>query len=831
MPCRISLLILSCFALLTTPVAGAPVDIGGERAVGPVRRDPGTGLCMNAVHLARNGLLGSTADAVIRLEQPEGDPIDGRARRIVRLVNLRNAHSQAAGDFTDGEEFFPFSNDARAAPQRDDKNFATRLRGYLNIPAAGVVTFAVNADDGFRLLVGGMVLARSQAAASGRYTKQARFLAPGLYSIELLHYQSDGAAVLELSLAEGAQEEVQASQNKLGASYRLIPSTQLYSSIAGESTCLECTSDRDCGPASFCSDVKLCLPCLTSRHCGSDCTPCPADRPACDGGACVECTAADDARCRARRLVCHVATGTCGNCIEDQECPDGQRCDRATGLCTVGERTGPAAECSAVHDFVCTRRRLVCDVVRGTCSSCSRELPCQAGMICDRDGLCVEPPQLGFAGGCSTARTSAPPWLALLVLVPLPILWARRGRARWGGPAILLISCLALAPAARAQTSLNAQTLRPALGPDSILTLESTRTPGALRPMAAALLEFSYRPLRMVDLGGGQTTANTVGSMTTAHVLLGVGVLHFLSLAAALPLVLFQEFDGRTPLQDVVHAPSRFGVGDLRLMAKARLLGRGDRGLGIAFAPQVSFPTGRGEEFRGDDAFGIEPRVAIDYRFPRGMFLLANLGFLARTSDQVERNVLITHQVRYGLGAQASLPLGFSLAAELAGGTAVARSAEGQIYSPLEAFLLGRWAHRSGLSVQLGGGGALTSAVGSGQFRLFASVGFLPLGMRDDRRAGAAPPSALVPLREPPQDPDPDGDNLIGVLDRCPRQAGPMENRGCPDVDSDGDGLIDRLDRCPGERGPPYHQGCPEPDGDGDGLIDRLDRCPGERGP
>lgn len=120
--------------------------------------------------------------------------------------------------------------------------------------------------------------------------------------------------------------------------------------------------------------------------------------------------------------------------------------------------------------------------------------------------------------------------------------------------------------------------------------------------------------------------------------------------------------------------------------------------------------------------------------------------------------------------------------------------------------------------------------------------------------------------------------------DNCPGEAGPKANKGCPwdDPDSDGDGICDPwvtekkmgfyfekaatdkklakewfieksckgIDKCPTEAGPANNEGCPlgEPDTDGDGLCDPwvsekkmleqfedichgVDQCPTEAGP
>jgi outer membrane protein OmpA-like peptidoglycan-associated protein len=79
---------------------------------------------------------------------------------------------------------------------------------------------------------------------------------------------------------------------------------------------------------------------------------------------------------------------------------------------------------------------------------------------------------------------------------------------------------------------------------------------------------------------------------------------------------------------------------------------------------------------------------------------------------------------------------------------------------------------------------------------------------------------------------DTDGDGIPDDQDKCPTEAGPKENAGCPDKDSDGDGIIDRLDLCmntpAGPHPDPKRPGCPEADSDGDGIVDSQDRCPNE---
>ena len=86
--------------------------------------------------------------------------------------------------------------------------------------------------------------------------------------------------------------------------------------------------------------------------------------------------------------------------------------------------------------------------------------------------------------------------------------------------------------------------------------------------------------------------------------------------------------------------PSLAGVGDLRVVGKIRIIDNTVSGFGLAFVPQITFPTGDGTQFRGDDAFGFEPRFAFDYRTGADSSSL-NAGIFLRTAEQQARNIKV----------------------------------------------------------------------------------------------------------------------------------------------------------------------------------------------
>ncbi|HSD05978.1 DUF5723 family protein [Flavobacterium sp.] len=78
--------------------------------------------------------------------------------------------------------------------------------------------------------------------------------------------------------------------------------------------------------------------------------------------------------------------------------------------------------------------------------------------------------------------------------------------------------------------------------------------------------------------------------------------------------------------------------------------------------------------------------------------------------------------------------------------------------------------------------------------------------------------------------PDADKDSVVDKDDACPKVAGPVENKGCPWGDTDSDTVFDNVDACPKVAGPVENKGCPWPDTDGDSVLDKDDKCPNEKG-
>jgi len=91
------------------------------------------------------------------------------------------------------------------------------------------------------------------------------------------------------------------------------------------------------------------------------------------------------------------------------------------------------------------------------------------------------------------------------------------------------------------------------------------------------------------------------------------------------------------------------------------------------------------------------------------------------------------------------------------------------------------------------------------------------------------PECAIVNEKGCPKDSDSDG--IIDCDDDCPQEKGDKKHYGCPERDSDSDGVIDDEDRCYNPDCLTVDEmGCPV-DSDADTVFDCDDECPQEAGP
>ncbi len=365
------------------------------------------------------------------------------------------------------------------------------------------------------------------------------------------------------------------------------------------------------------------------------------------------------------------------------------------------------------------------------------------------------------------------------------------------------------------------QIFHPTVGPGATFTLDRATVPrhGTLSLGLGFGAAFSTFP-RASD---GE---EVVPWRMDAELLASVGLFEWIELGLAVPMVIASTT--QDPYPDELRHELTLAPGDLRLQAKIPIL-RGD--LGLAARVVFSLPTGDGDRFVGTDYWTAQPSLVLGWR--HGAFSLA-----ADVGWRFRRRVVVgplewDDELFAGLGGALEVHERVSLVAEAQARFGLAGRTFGMDELPVEADLGVRVLLAPGLTLDVGGGTALSRGWGAPRGRAFALLRYA-----SEREPCAAGPEDYDGFEDGDfcADLDNDADGLPDTADECPNDAedvdGFLDEDGCPDVDDDADGRLDAEDQCPRQSedvdGFRDDDGCPDLDNDEDGIPDGSDRCPME---
>jgi outer membrane protein OmpA-like peptidoglycan-associated protein len=347
-------------------------------------------------------------------------------------------------------------------------------------------------------------------------------------------------------------------------------------------------------------------------------------------------------------------------------------------------------------------------------------------------------------------------------------------------------------------------------------------------------MDYARNPLVIRD-SEGNNLSSPVSSQLYQHVGASVILWNRLRLGASLPVAVLDSGSAGTVGDVRYQVTEGAALGDARLGADVRLLGRYGDPLRLAAGLQVMVPTGQRGSYTGDGKARFLPRVlgAGDIgQFTYG----AQLMFDGRMLDQFVSGRPLGPAMDFAAAAGVRVANGrLVLGPELHGGTSL--KPDNFFTGPATAVELlagGHYEIDRFWHVGLAGGKDFTTAVGSPSFRVLAMVAFaMPFEAPVE-----APPAIITTITAaPPPVVDTDQDGVADRDDACPTAAGDRSTdpalNGCPDRDRDG--IADKSDACAAEAGvastDPTKNGCPvPPDRDRDGIADRDDACPGEIG-
>jgi outer membrane protein OmpA-like peptidoglycan-associated protein len=388
---------------------------------------------------------------------------------------------------------------------------------------------------------------------------------------------------------------------------------------------------------------------------------------------------------------------------------------------------------------------------------------------------------------------------------------------------------------ARAQ-GFNADIHRPVTSTSGYFSQDKAEVLGRGQLNVGLTLDFAHNPLVLRDPASGDivTDGGVVANRLVSHLGVSVGFFDFLELRARLPFVLFQ--DGHLDLIRPADKLKSVALSDMTFAIKAGLIGRPNQeGFHLALQASVGFPTGSKDDFSGDGAVSLRPRLVLGIERPR-LSVAINGGYNLRPkADLSATGITVGNELAGGAGlGYAAVPDSLWLLAEVYVSRATSGDA-GTRDTPTELVAGARYALPGPWMIQGGLGFGLTSGVGAPGAR-----GLLMLAYATDvqRKVEILPPPPPVAVVEPPPavNPDKDGDGVVDRLDKCPAEAEDKDDYedgdGCPEPDNDKDGIADATDKCPDDAedkdGFEDEDGCPDPDNDKDGIADATDKCPGE---
>lgn len=382
---------------------------------------------------------------------------------------------------------------------------------------------------------------------------------------------------------------------------------------------------------------------------------------------------------------------------------------------------------------------------------------------------------------------------------------------------LALLACPAGAPA----QDFALRQFAPAPHPDAIVQVRSARALPHLSMFGSLVLDYAREELVLAS--GGRAVARPIADRFTGELGLAFGLLDRLDVSASLPIHLAQR-----AIDEAGRDSWSSGLGDMRLGLKATLLDhRTGRGFGLAVAAEVLLPTGRLGHGMSEPGARLTPALIADWRHPSGVVIAIDVGYRLRRAFTVH-DLRVDDEIRLAAGTEIPIGLdGMSLVGEVAAGIGLAKDGGRRFTArqvPVEGIGGVRTRFAGGWILTVGTGLNMTRGYGMPGLRVFAGIGYAPPAARrasaeDAKDSGPTardvPVGAPVPpgtgdggAARPPDpfaaalrdDPDPDGDGVVGADDRCPGLAedfdGFRDDDGCPDPDNDGDGVPDDEDAC-----------------------------------
>lgn len=305
------------------------------------------------------------------------------------------------------------------------------------------------------------------------------------------------------------------------------------------------------------------------------------------------------------------------------------------------------------------------------------------------------------------------------------------------------------------------------------------------------VFHYADDPMRLIAAANDSLVERVVAQRLTAEMVGGVGLFNLTDIGVALPVVLYQNGGDLTMFERPGDTVRGSAMGDLRIVPRVRLPIDRSRyhGLGAALVGPWYVPIGDSGSFNTDGDFRVEPRLVADWKHTRGYHVAANFGFQFRP-ERTAFNYISDDMFRWGVGAQAPIPIGWGEAiASVYGTLPTGRNRHPSNFdtlvadkrsTPVEVLLGARFPLPNEMTGTVAASAGLTRGVGAPDYRIIAAVHWSTPGAV---RADTFAPTKLDQYL------DRDKDGIFDNKDDCPDEPeifnGFKDEDGCPDEKAD----------------------------------------------
>jgi outer membrane protein OmpA-like peptidoglycan-associated protein len=291
-----------------------------------------------------------------------------------------------------------------------------------------------------------------------------------------------------------------------------------------------------------------------------------------------------------------------------------------------------------------------------------------------------------------------------------------------------------------AEANASGQKFLPAIDTTPYFSVYGSQTMQQRQFRVGTFFNYAYRP---VEFGiEGERRGQIIDHLLMMDLFGTYGWTDWFQTGLNLPMALYEQFF-EPDLAPDAPAENIARMGDLRLELKFRLVNDFRAPVGLSLRPFITFPTGDGDKFVGNDSFTGGIDIIFDVH-PWNRFRTAlNVGFLFRESvDPADLNVTEDHKFTYKLGMNVITWEWMDIIAELYGETRLSDFFGREAELPLEVLAGFRFRPWEGWQIDTGAGAGLTFGYGSPDVRALVGISYTKPRIVDL----APPPPVPVPV-------------------------------------------------------------------------------------